>query len=314
MEIFVTIPPGAPFIKDIARVPEVAGFRFNTGLPLAGDLASHLEDYARLAGRDRLWVDLKSREIKLLAATTISPSSKVLEINHEIEATPPFALYYNEGRDLLQIERVSGGNKLHVYLPPRVPVDFAITFDAGASFNIPDARVLDGPLTARDRAFIIAAREAGIHTYCLSYVEDRADIEAVRAIDQGATIIAKIESKRGLQLVQRDAGQPWLAGTRLMAARGDLYVELDRPHEILSALATIIKADPRAIGASRVLLSMQSPDAMPACADICDVGFMMGLGYTAFLLGDEMSDSEAAIKSAIGMLRAIDAERRAGRF
>ena len=43
-----------------------------------------------------------------------------------------------------------------------------------------------------------------------------------------------------------------------MAARGDLYVEVDRPHLILNAMEKIIKADPNAIAASRMLNSLKN--------------------------------------------------------
>ena len=67
----------------------------------------------------------------------------------------------------------------------------------------------------------------------------------------------------------------------------------------------IIEKDPDAIAASRILLSVLDSDEIPNCADLCDVGFILQLGYRNLLLGDHVCEDETALKNAIGILEAI---------
>ncbi|MBN2150081.1 MAG: hypothetical protein JW839_01420 [Candidatus Lokiarchaeota archaeon] len=313
-EILVTTAPDAPFIPAVARIEAVAGFRFNTGYSyFKGSKGDVLLAFKAATGRKAAWVDLKTRELKLVAATDITPDNQLLEINHRIEAIDlPTLLYFNEGKKAVEIDKVIDGNKLHVSVPPGRK-DFKITFGKGTSFNMPGARVMDGFLTPRDVEFVKAARELGMHDYCLSYVEAASDVDELLRLDPDARVIAKIESPRGLQFVASEY-RSVKDKVRLLAARGDLYVELDRPHDILHALRAIVDADPRAIGASRLLLSFLDPGSMPSCADICDVGFLCKLGYRAFLLGDELCADEEVLKSAIGAILAIQEGHDAWRF
>nr|MDO8085516.1 pyruvate kinase [Candidatus Sigynarchaeum springense] len=314
IEIIVTTAPDASFIPAIARIDAVSGFRFNTGYSyFKGSKADALSAFKVATGRKTAWVDLKTRELKLVTATEITPGNQILEINHRVEISNfPALIYFNEGKKAVEIDQVIDGNKLHVNIPPGRK-DFKISFGKGTSFNMPDARVTDGFFTARDVEFVKAARELGMHDYCLSYVEAASDIDELLRLDPDARVIAKIESPRGLQFVA--SGYRAVKGkVRLLAARGDMYVELDRPHDILAALKSIIDADPRAIGASRLLLSFLEPGSIPSCADICDIGFLFKLGYKSFLLGDELCADENVLKSAIGVILAIQESHEAARF
>ncbi|MEX2716469.1 MAG: pyruvate kinase [Candidatus Sigynarchaeum springense] len=313
-EIIVTTAPDAPFIPAIARIDAVTGFRFNTGYSyFKGSKVEALRAFKAATGNKTAWIDLKTRELKLLEATEINAGNQVLEINHKVKIDRlPAALYFNEGKRAVEIDQVIDGNKLHVKIPPGRK-NFNISFGKGTSFNMPDAKITDDFLTARDIEFVKAARELGMHDYCLSYVEAASDFDELLRLDPAARIIAKIESPRGLQFVAtgyRDVK----AKVRLLAARGDMYVELDRPHDMLHALKVIIDADPRAIGASRLLLSFLEPGSMPSCSDICDIGFLFKLGYKSFLLGDELCADENVLKSAIGVILAIQESYLAGRF
>ncbi len=310
----MTTAPDAPFIPAIARIDAVSGFRFNTGYSyFKGSKSDALRAFKAATGSKTAWVDLKTRELKLVAATDIVPGSQLLEINHKVKVDSlPATLYFNEGKKAVEIDQVVDGNKLRVKIPPGRK-EFKISFGKGTSFNIPDAKVTDGFLTPRDVDFVKAARDLGMHDYCLSYVEAASDFDELLRLDPAARIIAKIESPRGLQFVAsgyRDVKDK----ARLLAARGDMYVELDRPHDILGALKDIIDADPRAIGASRLLLSFLEPGSMPSCSDICDVGFLFKLGYQALLLGDELCADENVLKSAIGVILAIQESYDAGFF
>ncbi|NMC05191.1 MAG: hypothetical protein GYA24_08270, partial [Candidatus Lokiarchaeota archaeon] len=297
IDIIVTTTPDAPFIPAIARIDAVSGFRFNTGYAyFKGSKTDALRAFKAATGTKTAWIDLKTRELKLLAATDVVPGNQLLEINHTVsmDALPAW-LYFNEGKRMVLVDQIVDGNKLHVKIPAGKK-DFKITFGKGTSFNLPGARVAGSFLTPRDVEYVEAARDLGMHDYCLSYVEAASDIDELLRLDPAARIIAKIESPRGLQFVA-SGYEAVKDKARLLAARGDMYVELDRPHDILHALKAIIDADPRAIGASRLLLSFLDPGNMPSCADICDIAFLLKLGYTSFLLGDELCADENVLKS-----------------
>ncbi len=89
-----------------------------------------------------------------------------------------------------------------------------------------------------------------------------------------------------------------------MAGRGDLFVEVLRPHRIVGALREVIAADPQAVVASRVLDSL-AHHPVPASADIGDVAFLLSLGYRTFLLGDALCLRRDTLLEALNLLEAI---------
>jgi pyruvate kinase len=134
----------------------------------------------------------------------------------------------------------------------------------------------------------------------LSFVESDADVAELRRLDSKAEIVAKIESVKGLDYCRNRREK-----ARLMAARGDLYIEVRRPHHIVKALQDIIAADADAIAASRVLDSMaESPE--PSCADITDVACLRMLGYKTMMLGDEVCLQRDSVVGALNLLEAME--------
>jgi pyruvate kinase len=92
-----------------------------------------------------------------------------------------------------------------------------------------------------------------------------------------------------------------------MAARGDLYVEVLRPHRIIGALRDIIAADPQAVVASRILDSL-AYDPVPESADIGDVAYLIALGYRTFMLGDVVCLKRDTVLAALNLLEKIAEE------
>jgi pyruvate kinase len=89
-----------------------------------------------------------------------------------------------------------------------------------------------------------------------------------------------------------------------MAARGDLYLELKQPGEILDAVRNLIKADPEAVAASRILSSLRK-ESKPSCEEVSDIALLAALGYRTLLLGDELSFQEKTLLRAVATLEAI---------
>lgn len=89
-----------------------------------------------------------------------------------------------------------------------------------------------------------------------------------------------------------------------MAARGDLYVEVDHPHEIIAAQRLIIEKDPDALVGSRMLLSLFNSN-VPSCSDICELELLKNMGYKSFLLCDDLCKKGTALHRAVDTFTAL---------
>ncbi|MFA6461900.1 MAG: hypothetical protein WCV90_06555 [Candidatus Woesearchaeota archaeon] len=330
MKAIVTIPPYAPYLKSIAEHPIVEGFRLNTVMPLKESLEDALLRIKDCAGDKPVWIDLKCRQIRInrgefydspkeptiievdgkkIVLDPSNPKSygqlrtppwSVIEIDHEIEldTSKPVKCYFNDGHQSAYIVKVDGNKLIMLDGPQRV-------VGGGESINIlhPSLKI-KGYFTPRDLEYIEAAKKVGMHDYMLSYVEKSSDLSDLLERDPLARPVAKIESQPGLEFVTNDY-QDWRSRVRLMAARGDLYVEVGKPHQILQATRQIVDADPRAIAASRILGSLKQ-GYVPDCSDITDIGYLREIGYKRIMVGDDLCFKEEALFSALNLLQAID--------
>lgn len=294
VEAIVTVPPYAPFLGELAAHPRVCGLRLNTVMPLAEPREAVLARLAALGSP--LWVDLKARQLRVVEAAT--PPYTALRLSHRIRVRTPTSAWLSAGRERLEVRAVDGDRLILADGPRRL-------VGPGESVNIPDPSLeVEGLLTESDRAYLEAMRRLGLSRVMLSYAESPDDLEAVRAVLPGAEVMLKIESRRGL-----DLARAWGSRLgRLLAARGDLYVELPRPHRILAALADIVAADPKAVVGSRLFESLLD-HPVPASAEIGDVAFLLGLGYRTVLLGDALCFDREAVLAALELLGAIARER-----
>ncbi len=297
MDAIVTVPPYAPFIREIAKHPIVSGIRLNTVMPIKEpipDLLRRLKEEAR--GKD-VWVDLKGRQLRI--ATHGVPPYTEIRLTHRIEVQTPVRAYFSGGREVATVVGVDGDRLIMQDGPRRV-------VGPGEAVNIPDESLrIDGYLTGTDRAYLEAAAAVGNPHVMLSFVEGEQDIAQARAIHPDAIIAAKIESRRGLAYA-RESWDP-AGAQRLMAARGDLYLEVKRPHEIIGALEDLVREDPHAIVASRLFSSL-AQGYMPEAADIGDADSLMRMGYTTFMLGDEVCLQRDSVLSALNLLDAMATE------
>jgi pyruvate kinase len=136
----------------------------------------------------------------------------------------------------------------------------------------------------------------------LSYAGSMSEIEEMRKHVGSDEIIAKIESHNGLKFVENEYVKSPNLG--LLTARGDLFVEVHRPHDILSATRKIVAADPDAILGSRILLSL-TDDPVPSCADISEVAWLIDQGYYRFMFCDGICLKKEPLNRAINALRSI---------
>lgn len=289
----VTVPPYASFIEEVAAHPLVVGLRLNTVMPIRH---SHAQVLARLESFGvPLWVDLKGRQLRVVGAA-IPPFTEV-RLSHPIEVDCPTDAYFADGREPARVAAVDGDRLILEDGPRRL-------VGPGESVNIPSPslRVL-GTLTDNDRAYLAAMRERGMRNVMLSFVEEPQDVDEVKALLPDADVVLKIESARGVDLAQRHGASLG----RLMAARGDLYVEVVRPHRVVGALKSIVRADARAIVASRLFGSL-ARGPVPEAADVGDAAFLMALGYRTFMLGDEVCLRRESVLAALDLLGAVAGE------
>ncbi len=295
MKTIVTVPPCASYVGRAAAFESVRGVRWNTVMPIPGDPRAVMARLRSEIGDRELWIDLKCRQLRV-AASSYVPYHHV-ELTHEIEVRTPVLALFNSGEAIATVCRVEG-NRLFLEDTPPIPLG------AGMSVNILDPTVVvKGYLTERDRDFIAAARDCGEHAFLLSYVERSLDIEDLLAIDPEAVILAKIESLKGLHWVQQEYSE-YAGRVHLVAARGDLFVELGSTARILDALRTIIHQDEGAVAASRILSSLRR-GGRPTCEEMTDVAHLAHLGYRTLLLGDELSFQEGTLLHAMSELERI---------
>jgi pyruvate kinase len=294
IKAIVTIPPYAPFIREVAHHPIVGGLRLNTVMPVKGaldELLKRLNDIATDAG-DELWIDLKCRQLRVVDYW--EPPYTEIRVSHKLSVNTPVKAYFDDGREVATVAEVDGDRLIMLDGPKRI-------IGPGESLNILDPSLkIEGYLTDKDKKYIDAGFCAGIKNYMLSFVESADDISAMNSYADGLNLVAKIESQKGMKYV--DEGYNGLP--RLMAARGDLFVELRKPHEIINSVETIVRKDPGAIAASRIFGSLSS-SLSPSCADIGDVDNLLRMGYKAFMFGDDICMKRDSVISGLNLLEAI---------
>ena len=291
----VTAPPYATYLDEVAEHPLVCGLRLNTVMPVRGGPVEALERL-RAFGLP-LWVDLKGRQLRVVGAA-IPPYTHV-RLSHPIRVDTPVDAFFSDGSECVRVVAVDGDRLILADGPRRL-------VGPGESVNIVHPSLeIEGTLTDTDRAYLAAMAGLGLDTVMLSYVERPSDVEEVHRLLPGAEVACKIETSRGLDYARMHG----TAHGRLVAARGDLYVEVLRPHRIVGALRAIIAADPQAVVASRLFDSLAN-HPVPASADIGDVAFLLSLGYRTFLLGDAICLQRDTVLEALNLLRAVAGEYR----
>ncbi len=281
-ELIATLPLYPRFRTDVAHHPGVDGLRFNTVTPCDDRIPVIVEQLLQVAHPKPLWLDLKTRQLRLTRFAYL-PESYVT-LSHKITVQLPCTIHFRDCTS--QIEQIVDGDKLLLTRPERVVGE-------GEPVNIlDDSLQVEGFLTDRDREYIQAFAGLDQHRYMLSFVHSPQDCECLWALDPQAEIIAKIEDRRGLRFVAEEyAYMP--RKPRLMLAADDLYIHLGEDKTgIFQALQQIIAADPQAIAASRLLTSLYDAHAdrlqEVAIGDLAYLWMLRRLGYGTLMLSDEI--------------------------
>lgn len=297
LELMVTLWPSFPHFRRFARDYRLSGIRLNTAMVKAYELDKEFEIANSVPDPVPLYFDIKGRQLRV---TEVVPNKRNLELtlNHPIEAKTPAMVLFKAGADYALLNKIVDGKRLIFDGGPRYMVH------EGESLHIRDpGLIVKGP-TFLDFEIekIEMAKKAGFKRYFLSYVESQKDIDEFREHIGDSELIAKIENRNGLNYVANEFKPQ--NNTHLMAARGDLYVEVDKPHDILDAMKLIIKKDPQAYVGSRILLSVIH-DPVPSCADLTEMAWLYDIGYRRMLLCDELCLKGDLLARAVNVFEAF---------
>jgi pyruvate kinase len=260
-----------------------------------GDLLDRLKIIKSKVSDKRLFIDLKTRQLRITEFANTPYTS--VKISHKIKARTPITAYFDNGNITGKIVEIDG-NKL-------ILEDYVgRMLGPGESVNIIDESLeyLDGNFfTERDMEYIETSKKAGIDGFMLSYVQKKEDIDALKKLYSGSVVMSKIEDKKGLKNLKEITAN----SDYILAGRGDLFTELDYPHEIVNALKYIYHtAEEKAVVGSRMFQSLIKFSS-PSCSDIMDIAFLKDIGYRGFLIGDDICFKKEPLIRALNIFKAI---------
>ena len=307
LELYVTLWPDLPHYLRFAQDKRLAGIRLNSAM-VAQETVEKWLKYAVSTAEVPLYFDIKGRQLRI---KEVLPNKEHLEliVNHPIEVNTPCPVLFKGGEDCALLKKVEG-NKLIFKGGPHYGLK------EGESLHVKHPSfAMQGPVFLDyERERIEIAKEAGIKKWALSYVETQQELEEFRKLVGEGEIIAKIESKRGLDFVLNDYVP--MKDISLMAARGDLYIELGMPHEILAATKQIIAKDATAMVGSRMLLTLiderhklgkeRLSRGIPECSDFCELGWLYDIGYRRMLLCDDLCRNGEWLSFAVNAFKAFE--------
>lgn len=298
LELMVTLWPSFPHFERFACDTRLHGIRLNSAMITAPMLETEL---ATLGERVRtnavpLYFDVKGRQLRIEEVHRMDDHYELV-LNHPIKVVTPTPVLFKAGADHALLERIEDGGK-RLVLMPREP---HYNLVAGESLHIrhPSLEVFGSQFTDRELEKIARVKAAGFTKYFLSYVQSARDVDEFRElVGRDAQVYLKIEDKKGLAYVERDFRK--CDALSLVAARGDMYVELDRPHDILKAVRLIAERDPEACVGSRILLSVIH-DSVPSNADLSELAWLYDIGYRRMMLCDELCLKEELLGRAVNV-------------
>ncbi|MCK4592285.1 hypothetical protein KAT63_02465 [Candidatus Parcubacteria bacterium] len=286
-------PPQTEQMFVVAGHPLVDGVRFNIGARTPYSPKETLERIIAAIGDKEFWLDLKGRQLRITKWAV--PTYGDIELNHNIKVDLPATIIFR-GSNKSTIVEIKD-NKIFVDPIPREAVG------DGQAVNIHGSNLeIDGYLTSEDMEYVNAAKELGLHKYMLSFVEEESDISELTDLDPEAIMCAKIESPKGLEFV-REIYPKFCDKITLIAAMDDLYTNIGEDKTVIfEALGLIIKKDPQAIAASRILTSLEESEIV-SMSDMANFRFLESIGYRSFMLSDGLCGRAENFKRAMLVLK-----------
>jgi hypothetical protein len=217
----------------------------------------------------------------------------------------PCTVYFKGGEDAGKLLEIRNGTHFIFQGGPKFEVR------AGESIHIleKDLQVGGEPFLPHEIEKIEKIKSLGFTRWYLSYVYEQRHVDLFRElIGPDAELILKIENNEGLRYIAKEFRPT--RNTHLMAARGDLFVEVNQPHHILKASELIVEKDPDAFVGSRMLLSLNEVknkkyNPVPSCADLCELAWLRKIGFKNFLLCDELCLKDHMLSAATNVFDAF---------
>lgn len=295
----VTLWPAFPHFPRFANDPRLQGIRLNSAMMAASEIDGEFVRQSK-ATSVPLWFDIKGMQMRI-KEVVCDHTQDHLEfiLNRPVKCKTPCNVYFKGGEDCGRCIEIRNGTHFIFKGGPQFEVR------AGESIHILDPNlVVGGPLLlGYELEKIEKIKSLGLTRWYLSYVYSQRHVDEFREmIGKNAELILKVENQAALDYVVKEY-RP-MPNTNLMAARGDLFVEVNQPHEILAALKLIIEKAKDAFVGSRMLLSLVKSN-VPSCADLCELAWLYDIGYRNFLLCDELCLKEPMLGAAISVFEAF---------
>lgn len=279
----VTLWPTFNHFARYSHDPRVQGIRLNSAMIEASELD---DKFVRRVERatNPCWFDIKGMQLRVREALLVDDHFEFI-LNRPVKVKTPCEIYLKAGEDKALCTEIIGGT--HFILAEGKKHGPKAFIKPGESIHISEPHEVGGP-TFLDYEIekIEKVKSLGIKKWYLSYVYEQRHVDEFRElIGPDAELVLKIENVAGLKYVS-DVYSP-MRNTRLMSARGDLWVEVPRKQDILKACKLVVEKDPNALVGSRMLLSIvRQPEA--DCADLFELAGLYDMGYRSFLLCDEL--------------------------
>lgn len=337
LRLMVTLWPSFSHFPKFANDTRLFGIRLNSAMINNSELERELKTLPDFGLTVPLYFDAKGRQPRVTWIDTDNTTNLDLRLNHPISVRTPVRVLFKAGADSAVLERLDeDGQRLIFHGGP------AYMVHPGESIHILDHSFKVGGtlFTNEEKAKLEKVRRYGFKNYFLSYVECQRDIDEFQElVGKDTMLMLKIENQRGLDFVANSFHKS--DNLILVAARGDMYIEIEWPHQILGALKLIIDRDPEACVGSRILLSVvndirnrkvvdavkkirsidltasdpnKSIEAVllslinrdiPSCADFCELAWLYDIGYRNMMLCDELCLREDLLDIAIGAFEAF---------
>jgi pyruvate kinase len=295
IDLMVTLFPSLPHFTAFSSDNRLCAIRLNSAMISKTELETELDIIRSLNGSTLpLYFDIKGRQLRIEEVHDNHGECLDITLNHPVQVETPVVVLFKAGLDSAVLNEVKeDGQRLIFDGGPKLMVR------PGESIYIrdPSLEVGGNQFTDREMEKIEQVKKFGFKRYCLSYVENQRDVdEFLELVGKDSDVMLKIENIRGLNYVANEFRKR--SNLSLIAARGDLYVEVKRPHDIISALRLIIEHDPEACAGSRLLLSVVTED-VPSCADFSELAWLCDIGYRKFMLCDEICLKEEYLSPAV---------------
>jgi len=333
IKLMATLWPTFPHFEEFANDTRLSGVRLNSAMVKVDDIRDLLQVSKDLNCQVPLYFDIKGNQLRVIEDYSDDDHLEV-EINHPIDVRTPTPVVFKAGEDVAELKEVKNQTRLIFEGGPQ----YLVFPNESLHIRDPSLRVYGPTFLEHEIAKIEKAKQAGFDRFYLSYVQSQRDVDEFREFVGDAEVVLKIEDEKGLKYVANEYKKQ--DNTWLLAARGDLFVEVNRPHQVTEAVKLIIDKDPEAGVGSRILLSLINKEyynpidsdgklelgkdgkpiilhrimlnPVPSCADISDIAWLYDIGYRKMMLCDEICLEGDLLSTALNVLEELIQDYKKG--